>query len=110
MNRRDEQVGMNEALFREINERLEDLNRAFSEFTDKMEFVCECGVGSCIERFSMNVAQYEKLRGDPTTFAVKPGHELPDIEKVVEEHGHYLVVRKIDREAAAVAVTEDPRS
>lgn len=58
----------------------------------------------------MNVAQYEKLRSDPTTFGIKPGHELPDIETVVEEHGHYLVVRKIDPEAAAVAVSEDPRS
>jgi hypothetical protein len=110
MNSRQQQVGMNETLFREINERLEELNKSFSEFTDKIEFVCECGVGTCIERFAMGVAQYETLRSDPTTFAVKPGHELLDVEEVVEEHGHYNVVRKKPGEPAAVAVAEDPRS
>jgi hypothetical protein len=107
---RKHQVGMNETLFREINERLEELNKTFSEFTDKMELVCECGVRTCIERFPMDVAEYERLRADPTTFAVKPGHELPDVEEVIEEHADYLVVRKKPGEPAAAAVAEDPRS
>jgi hypothetical protein len=110
MNSRKEQIGMNETLFREINERLEELNKTFSEFTDKMELVCECGIPTCIERFAMDVSQYERLRADPTTFAVKRGHELPDLEEVIEEHEHYLVVRKKPGEPAAVAVAEDPRS
>jgi hypothetical protein len=110
MSPREQRVGMNETLFREINERLEGLNRSFSEFTDKMELVCECGVRTCIERFSMEVAEYERLRADPTTFAVKRGHALPDIEDVIEEHDQYLVVRKKPGEPAAVAVAEDPRS
>ena len=110
MTSREQQVGMNETLFREINERLEELNKTFSEFTDKMELVCECGVRTCIERFPMDVAEYERLRADPTTFAVKPGHELLDIEDVIEEHGHYNVVRKQPGDPAALAVAEDPRS
>lgn len=110
MSRREQQVGMNETLFREINERLEELNKTFSEFTDKMELVCECGVRTCIERFPLDVAEYERLRADPTTFAVKPGHELSDVEDVIEEHADYLVVRKKPGEPAAVAVAEDPRS
>jgi hypothetical protein len=110
MSRREWQVGMNETLFREINERLEELNKTFSEFTDKMQLVCECGVRTCIERFSMDVAHYERLRADPTTFAVKPGHEVPSVEDVVEEHDDYLVVRKKPGEPAEVAVEEDPRS
>ncbi|MBA2569130.1 MAG: hypothetical protein H0V11_07260 [Actinobacteria bacterium] len=110
MDSRAERIGTNETLFREINERLEGLNQSFSELTDKIEFVCECGLGTCIERFSMDVADYEKLRGDPTTFAVKPGHEILDVEDVVDEHGHYVVVRKKAGEAAALAVAEDPRS
>jgi hypothetical protein len=110
MTAREQRVGLNETLFREINERLEELNKTFSEFTDKMELVCECGVRRCIERFSMDVAEYERLRADPTTFAVKRGHEVPDIEDVIEEHEQYLVVRKKPGEPAAVAVAEDPRS
>jgi hypothetical protein len=110
MDPRTQRVGVNETLFREINERLEGLNKTFSELTDKIEFVCECARATCIERFSMDVAAYERLRADPTTFAVKPGHQLPDVEEVVEEHGQYLVVRKQVGEAAAVAVAKDPRS
>lgn len=110
MDPRAQRVGENETLFREINERLEGLNRTFSELTDKIEFVCECGLATCIERFPMDVAAYERLRADPKTFAVKPGHQIEEVEEVVEEHGHYLVVRKQAGEAAALAVAEDPRS
>jgi hypothetical protein len=110
MTPRERRVGLNETLFREINERLEELNKTFSEFTDKMELVCECGVRTCIDRFPMDVAEYERLRADPTTFAVKQGHEVPDVEDVIEEHDHYLVVRKKPGEPTAVAVAEDPRS
>jgi hypothetical protein len=110
MDPRAQRVGVNETLFREINERLEGLNKTFSELTDKIEFVCECADGTCIERFPMDVAAYERLRADATTFAVKPGHELPDMEEVIEEHGHYLVVRKQAGEAVVMAVVEDPRA
>jgi hypothetical protein len=110
MNPRERQVGLNETLFREINERLEELNKTFSEFTEKMELVCECGVRTCIERFPMDVSEYERLRQDPTTFAVKRGHELPDVEDVVEKHDDYVVVRKKPGDPAAIAVARDPRS
>ena len=110
MTPRERRVGLNETLFREINERLEELNKTFSEFTDKMELVCECGVRTCIERFPMDVSSYERLRADPTTFAVKRNHEIPDVEDVIEEHADYLVVRKKPGDPAAVAVAEDPRS
>ena len=97
-----------QTLFREINERLEELNKTFSEFTAKMELICECGVLTCIERFPMDVGEYEHLRADPKTFAVKPGHELPDVEDVIEEHDHYLVVCKKPGDPAAVAMAKDP--
>jgi hypothetical protein len=33
----------------------------------------------------MRVDEYERLRHNPRRFAVVPGHELPDIEAVVEQ-------------------------
>jgi hypothetical protein len=107
---RAERVGRNESLFREINERLEGLNETFSVLTEKIEFVCECGEISCIERFPMDKAQYERLRADPTTFAVKPGHEMLDVESVVGEAEAYLVVQKHPGVPAAVAESDDPRN
>lgn len=110
MEARARRVGENEALFREINERLEGLNEAFSPMTDKIEFVCECAELACIERFPMTVAEYEELRGDPTTFAVKPGHETADVEEVVAKRDTYMVIRKKPGNPAALAAANDPRS
>lgn len=107
---RAERVGRNESLFREINERLEGLNETFSVLTEKIEFVCECGESSCIERFTMDREQYERLRADPTTFAVKPGHETVDVESVVAEGEGYTVVQKHPGVPATIAETDDPRS
>ena len=44
-----------------------------------------------------------RLRAEPTRFAVKPGHELPDVERVVERHESYFVVEKAEGEAARLA-------
>jgi hypothetical protein len=110
MDARTRRVGENEALFREINERLEGLNEAFSTMTDKIEFVCECAEVSCIDRFPMTAGEYEQLRGDPTTFAVKPGHEAADMEEVVADRKTYVVIRKKPGTPAALAAANDPRS
>jgi hypothetical protein len=36
---------------------------------------------------------YAELRDDPSLFLVLPGHEDPDGESVVSDHGRYLVIR-----------------
>lgn len=43
-----------------------------------------------------------------TVFLVVPGHERPELERVIEEHEHFLLVEKT---VAVDAVKEtDPRS
>jgi hypothetical protein len=37
---------------------------------------------------------YERVRTEATLFLVAPGHERPDLEDVIEEHGNHHVVRK----------------
>jgi hypothetical protein len=110
MDERARRIGENEVLFREVNERLESLNEAFSAITETVSIVCECGHLDCLERISMSLADYEALRADATTFAVVPGHELPDVETVVGEHGGYNVVQKAPGGPAALAAEQDPRS
>jgi len=39
-----------------------------------------------------------------------PGHEIPDVEDVIERHDDYEVVRKFEAEAAGLARELDPRS
>jgi hypothetical protein len=105
MDARTERVGKNEAVFREVNERINDVTRE-----DVAEYLCECGNATCTETIHMTVAEYEAVRADPTHFAVLPGHEIPDVEDVVARNERFLVVRKKAGAAAALAAELDPRS
>jgi hypothetical protein len=107
---RERRIGKNEALFRDVNERMQGLNETFASFTRKMEIVCECAEMSCVERISIPVDQYETLRADPTMFAVVPGHEVPDVEEVVERRDSYDVIRKFAGVPARIARETDPRT
>ena len=102
MSDRTERIGANEALFREVNERISRVEEQFGQ-TQSFEIVCECGRADCEERFQITHAAYRRLRSDPLYFAIVPGHEVPTVEKVVERNETYLVVEKTDDGAAEVA-------
>jgi hypothetical protein len=104
---REERVGRNEALFREVNERIRDVNEGLS---DPSDYLCECGHAECEEHVMLTLAEYEEVRRDATRFAILPGHAVPDVERVVANCERFAVVEKTDPEAARVAVDEDPRS
>ncbi len=110
MDHRAERIGRNEALFREVNERLEELNETFSTITDTLVLVCECGDASCAEQISMSPGQYEQLRGDPAQFAVVSGHVAADVEDVVARHDGYDVVKKHEGSPARIAEATHTRS
>jgi hypothetical protein len=100
---------LNEAAFREVNERIRGLNATFSEFTGQFSIVCECDDSACVEHLSVRPEEYEAIRGDPTLFAVLRGHESPAVETVESERGAYNVVRKKPGEPAKIAAATDPR-
>lgn len=81
----------NEALFREVNERIHDL-RAGGVGTN---YVCECANSECFETVTLTDATYREIRAEPRHFTVSPGHELEDIERVVRRTLTYLVVEKL---------------
>ena len=101
---------MNEALFREVNERIEGVNNAFAVVTDTMSIVCECGSSGCVEQIVISHKAYEELRADPTLFAVVPDHEVPNVEDVVDRREGYDVVRKHPGVPQLIAKATDPRS
>jgi hypothetical protein len=57
----------------------------------------------------LSIAEYEAIRHSPIRFPVKPGHDYPEFERVVEEHEGYVVVEKFG-EAAEIVSRADPRS
>lgn len=102
---REARVAKNEVLFREVNERIREVAPG-----GPTEFLCECGDAGCVEPVSLSLGQYEDVRREPARFFVRPGHQVPDIEDVVEDAGGFLVVAKREGTPAEIAEENDPRS
>ena len=103
---REARVAKNEVMFREVNERIRELAPAGGA----TDFLCECGDAGCVEPVGLTLSDYERVRRDSTRFFVRPGHELPDVEAVVERNDEYLVVVKREGTPADIADANDPRA
>ena len=102
-------------LYREVNERVAEVNSRFaskagaSDQVDLIEIFCECGHQSpCEGRVNVTPATYERVRGDPTLFMLLPGHGEASVENVIERGDGYVIARNFGR-AAAIARANDPR-
>jgi hypothetical protein len=108
LNRQEERYVRNESLFREVNERIAEVNEKF-EVEGETEFLCECGQQTCLETVLLTRAQYEAVRAEGRRFVVVPGHEDGDVERVIEREPAFFVVEKIG-EAGEESEEQDPRS
>jgi hypothetical protein len=105
MDLREKRLGLNEAVFREVNERIESISKLFRwSKREPLDLVCECRNATCVERIEMSRAEYEALRAEATHFALYPGHADPEIEHVVSSRKGYEVVAK---EGPAADVARD---
>lgn len=103
-------VGLNESIFRQVNEQIESLNHGFGSDLPTLTVICECGNGDCTERIELAISAYEQVRADSRRYLVIPGHVLPEFESIVEHGDGYDVVEKRPGEAAELAEETDPRS
>ena len=110
MDVREQRLGLNEAVFREVNEQIKGLGKLFHwGKPDPLDLVCECRNATCVERIEMSQAEYEAVRAEETHFALYPGHVDPEIERVISSHAGYEVVAK-EGPAGEVARELSPRS
>jgi hypothetical protein len=106
---RQQRVGKNETLFREVNERIREITEPQVGTAERSDFICECGHDDCMKPISLTLSEYERVRADPAHFFVVPGHEIVDVERIAYEAEGYVVVEKIGV-AGAIAHERDPRS
>ena len=117
MNERLKRKARNEALIREVNERIAQVDKPAEEANvapeeTLFEFLCECGgddaseVG-CEEQVRMTIEEYEEVRSQDDRFAIYPGHEQGALESVVARNERFVVVDK--RPMAEPLVEDDPR-
>ena len=106
---RERRAGRNQALFREVNERVAELNADEAPLDTQWQFICECANTDCLTTVALTGEEYRQVRSEPTFFFVAPGHVLADVENVVADLGHYVIVDKQGK-AKDVAIATDPRS
>jgi len=101
----EERAARNEALFREVNERVASLATGGG---DEIGFVCECSDDACVVRLHLTRADYEAVRANPRTFIVALDHD-GSFERVVERRARYAVVEKHGA-AGRISEQHDPRA
>jgi hypothetical protein len=108
---RQERAANNQTLFREVNERVKDVNVNFHAHSAVSEWVCECANDTCFERVEMSMSEYEDIRSAGERFFVAPSdeHVWPDVEQVTVRNDRYWVLEKAEL-AGKLAKRADPRA
>jgi hypothetical protein len=97
-----------EALFRDVNERIAESAEQFEVGTT--QFICECADPNCTHRVEATLVEYEEVRADGATFMLVPGHDEPDIERVIADKGRFQVVEKVQKTVRQVVRRLNPRT
>jgi hypothetical protein len=84
----------NERLFREVNERILELQEDFGRTYETADFICECSHLACTEHIRLTLAEYGSVRAEPAQFVVTPGHVDLNYERVIRATERYAVVEK----------------
>lgn len=106
---RTKKVARNQAMYRQVNERIEELNEAFDEMSGEFVVVCECADPMCAEQIALSRDAYERTRANSAQFILRPGHQAADIEDLVATEGDYVIVEKHEGEPASLAQKTDAR-
>ena len=109
MDERARKLALNEAFFRDVNERINEQAQKPGNEAHPYEYLCECSNSDCTFKVELTPAEYERIRSDGAWFAVVPDHQMPEIEDVVERHEGYFIVSKRGDTGEFVAML-DPRS
>jgi hypothetical protein len=92
---REQRAAHNQLLFREVNERIASLaERALLPEIAPIEVTCECVDMSCTTTVQILLHDFAEIDRATNRFLVVPGHELPDVEDVIERRDRFLIVAK----------------
>jgi hypothetical protein len=111
MSETERRKAANEVVFRNVNERIKQLQHSFAVAErEPLQMICECDRLDCMERVTVGVDAYELIRSHPDEFIVSPGHEDTQVDEVVSVSSGYTIVRKKAGDPRDIAVATDPRS
>ena len=92
--RAGDRVRKNEAAFKAHNERRMAFEQDVVARDEPIPFACECGDANCYEPVELTVAEFQSAHTGERRYLVRPGHVLPDYERVVARRGDHWIVEK----------------
>jgi hypothetical protein len=84
-------LARNQAIFREVNQRLREIASRPADLTD---YLCECSEVGCAATVELDNGEYEAVRSLPNVFVIVPGHERLEVERVLEDNDRFMLVEK----------------
>ena len=100
MKSKQQRQAENEVIFRQRNHAMKNMAREVlvndNEVDVSLEFICECSDEECRDTVRLPISEYEKARKNSAQFIIVPGHDRPDIERVIKREG-YAVVEKYEQ-------------
>ena len=108
-NEHKRRLAENEALFREVNERVNEQAEEHGEDGHVYAYFCECSRPDCVEQVRHTTAEYELIRADGARFILVAGHQIDEIEDVIVRLNDSVVVEK-QGVAGERAEALDPRA
>jgi hypothetical protein len=91
----------NEEILRGVNRQIEE-GAELHGVTTPMPFHCECAKTPCLEKVELAPHLYDRILSSRYQFVVVPTHVEPAVERVVEQHDHFVVVEKIGEARAEI--------
>jgi hypothetical protein len=103
----ERRLAANEDVFRRVNEGIARGGWP-GEPHAPLGFRCECARLGCNTLIEISPADYERVRSRPDHFFALRGHEIPEVETVVETLGDVVIVEKLGA-GAEEAAERNPR-
>jgi hypothetical protein len=90
----------NEVVFKQQNESIKRQTSRLLPHEDKatfpVNFTCECADENCREQVQLTIVQFNRNSKNSKHFIIRPGHEQPDVEHVIEMGEGFNVVEKFE--------------
>ncbi len=90
---RQRRIARHEAFHRIANERAWQATEGLQ--TEDVRVFCECGHVKCTRMLLLPRAEVARIHERGDVFIITHGHELPDLERVIESTLDYVVVEKV---------------
>ncbi len=100
-----------QSLFRDVNERVREIDDVSGHVVSLGDWMCECASDDCNERIRVTTDEYESVRANATRFLIAPDkrHVFAEIEDVVEQNERFVLTEKVGRAGDVHRLRNQPR-